>query len=230
MTILIAVGSGKVNVPNIVGHDRRARPRRRCARRTSRSVRPRRSRVDPKGKIASQIPAAERGRQGAARRSTSSIPTRPTPANKKKAGGQEEGAGKGRAARAPGGGGRRREAPRTSSSRRSARTTRSTPTPRSSATSASSPWSSSSSTTPSRARRSRPTRPAAPRSANGAKVKVLVSVGQPQVVYTNGKDILRLNGANAAEARPGGDEPGGRRRTRPGPPTASTSPTPPTGA
>jgi beta-lactam-binding protein with PASTA domain len=38
--------------------------------------------------------------------------------------------------------------------------------------------------------------------ANGAKVRVLVSVGQPQVVYTNGKDILRLNGATGAKLDP----------------------------
>ena len=48
--------------------------------------------------------------------------------------------------------------------------------------------------------------------ATGAKVKVLVSVGQPQVVYTNGKDILRLNGATAAKLDPvaTGPEQGGR--------------------
>jgi hypothetical protein len=33
-------------------------------------------------------------------------------------------------------------------------------------------------------------------------VKLLVSVGQPQVVYTNGKNILRLNGANGAKLDP----------------------------
>ena len=48
--------------------------------------------------------------------------------------------------------------------------------------------------------------------ATGAKVKVLVSVGQPQVVYTNGKDILRLNGATACQARPGGHLAGRRGR------------------
>jgi len=32
-----------------------------------------------------------------------------------------------------------------------------------------------------------------------SKVRLLVSVGQPQVVYTNGKNILRLNGANGAK-------------------------------
>ena len=31
---------------------------------------------------------------------------------------------------------------------------------------------------------------------------LLVSVGQPQVVYTNGKNILRLNGANGAKLDP----------------------------
>jgi beta-lactam-binding protein with PASTA domain len=37
---------------------------------------------------------------------------------------------------------------------------------------------------------------------NGAKVRVLVSVGQPQVLYSNGKDILRLNGATGAKLDP----------------------------
>ena len=66
--------------------------------------------------------------------------------------------------------------------------------------------------------------------ATGAKVKVLVSVGQPQVVYTNGKDILRLNGATAAKLDPVATRPGRRRSIRPGPPTASSSPTRPTAA
>ena len=44
--------------------------------------------------------------------------------------------------------------------------------------------------------------------ATGAKVKVLVSVGQPQVLYTNGKDILRLNGATAAKLEPVATGPG----------------------
>ncbi len=38
--------------------------------------------------------------------------------------------------------------------------------------------------------------------ANGAKVQVLVSVGQPQVVFTNGKDILRMNGATGKKFDP----------------------------
>jgi len=38
--------------------------------------------------------------------------------------------------------------------------------------------------------------------AAGAKVRVLVSAGQPQVVYTNGKDVLRLNGATGAKLDP----------------------------
>ena len=38
--------------------------------------------------------------------------------------------------------------------------------------------------------------------ANGAKVKVLVSAGQPEVLYTNGKNILRLNGATGAKLDP----------------------------
>ena len=44
--------------------------------------------------------------------------------------------------------------------------------------------------------------------ATGAKVKVLVSVGQPQIVYTNGKDILRLDGATAAKLDPVSTAPG----------------------
>ena len=48
--------------------------------------------------------------------------------------------------------------------------------------------------------------------ATGAKVKVLVSVGQPQVVYTNGKDILRLNGATAAKLDPVATSPARRGR------------------
>ena len=38
--------------------------------------------------------------------------------------------------------------------------------------------------------------------AKGAKVKVLVSVGQPQVVYTNGKDIMRLDGRDGGQLDP----------------------------
>ncbi len=44
--------------------------------------------------------------------------------------------------------------------------------------------------------------------ATGAKVKVLVSVGQPQIVYTNGKDILRLDGATGAKLDPVSTSPG----------------------
>ena len=36
----------------------------------------------------------------------------------------------------------------------------------------------------------------------GAKVKLLVSVGQPQVVFTNGKDVLRVNGATTKKLDP----------------------------
>ena len=35
-----------------------------------------------------------------------------------------------------------------------------------------------------------------------SKLRVLVSVGQPQVVYTNGKNILRLNGATGGKLDP----------------------------
>ena len=38
--------------------------------------------------------------------------------------------------------------------------------------------------------------------AKGAKVKLLVSVGQPQVVFTNGKDILRVDGRNGKKFDP----------------------------
>jgi WD40 repeat protein len=38
--------------------------------------------------------------------------------------------------------------------------------------------------------------------AKGAKVKLLVSVGQPQIVYTNGKDILRADGRNGKKFDP----------------------------
>src|SRR5262249_44203871 len=38
--------------------------------------------------------------------------------------------------------------------------------------------------------------------AKGAKVKLLVSVGQPQVVYTNGKDVLRVDGRNGKKFDP----------------------------
>ena len=62
---------------------------------------------------------------------------------------------------------------------------------------------------------------------SGAKVRVLVSVGQPQVLYTNGKDVLRLNGATGAKLDPVATGPDDE-RTRPGPRTASTSPTRPT--
>ena len=59
----------------------------------------------------------------------------------------------------------------------------------------------------------RPIRPAAPRWPTARRCKVLVSVGQPQVLYTNGKDILRLNGATAAKLDPVATEP--RRRAGP---------------
>ena len=38
--------------------------------------------------------------------------------------------------------------------------------------------------------------------ANGAKVKLLVSSGQPQVIFTNEKDILRVNGATTKKLDP----------------------------
>jgi beta-lactam-binding protein with PASTA domain len=38
--------------------------------------------------------------------------------------------------------------------------------------------------------------------AKSAKLQVFVSAGQPQVIFTNGKDILRINGANGAKLDP----------------------------
>jgi beta-lactam-binding protein with PASTA domain len=38
--------------------------------------------------------------------------------------------------------------------------------------------------------------------AKGAKLQVFVSAGQPQVIFTNGKDIKRINGANGAPLDP----------------------------
>jgi beta-lactam-binding protein with PASTA domain len=41
--------------------------------------------------------------------------------------------------------------------------------------------------------------------AKGQKVKLLISVGQPQVVFSNGKDILRIDGANGKKFPPVAD-------------------------
>ena len=80
------------------------------------------------------------------------------------------------------------------------------------------------------ARCSRPSR------AGGTEVKpksqghVLVSIGQPDVVFTNGKNILRINGATGGKFEPVAEDLGRGERTRRGTPPAPTSPTRPTAA
>ena len=79
------------------------------------------------------------------------------------------------------------------------------------------------------ARCSRPSRPARHEGRKqGDKVTLLVSGGLPEVVFDNGKDILRVNGANGQELDAGRRRAAATRGTRRGAPTARTSPTSPT--
>ena len=64
-------------------------------------------------------------------------------------------------------------------------------------------------------------RPAGTKVAKGAKVKLLVSAGQPQVVFSNGKNILRINGANGKQLPTRSPTARTRRPTRPTTPTAT---------
>ena len=219
MTILIAVGSGKVDVPDIVGPDRdEAEKALREKNLTLGQASP--QPADPEGKIVLPDPGRRARSSRPARRSTSSIPTRPTPRTRRRTPSKEGQEGRAAArARSGGGGGGAGAADIVVPAIGKDDTLDAYAKKLGDLGIV--PVVPSSSTTPSRARRSAPTRPAAPRSANGAKVKVLVSAGQPQVVFTNGKDILRVNGATAAKLDPVADRARRRRSTRPGPRTAA---------
>ncbi len=199
VTILIAVGSGKVNVPNIVGmtaEEAEKALREKNLTLGQASPQP----VDPKGKIVSQIPAAEEVVKGGTPVDIF-YPDPADAANKKKAAEKkkeqekEGGAGAG----AAGAGGEKAAdivvpaigkddtldayakklgdlgiVPVVVKQFNDAK--QGTPF----------------ATDP----------PGGTKVANGAKVKVLVSAGQPEVLYTNGKNILRLNGATGAKLDP----------------------------
>ena len=173
MAVLIAVGIGQGQRARHHRPDRRPTPTRRCARRSSRSARPRRSRVDPKAqdRDARSRPPGEVVKAGTP---VNIFYADPADAENKKKNAEKD-KDKARTARpaavaAAAAAAAAARRPRTSSSRRSARTT-STPTPRRSPTSASSRSSRKQfNDAPKPARCSRPSRPAARRSRQSRKV------------------------------------------------------------
>ena len=222
VAVLVAVGTGKVNVPDIVGQDRRRR-RQGAAREGAHARpglaaagRPRRARSSR------QIPAAgEVVKAGTPVNIFYRRPGRRREQEEERREGRQE--GRRPAARGGGGGGGGGdEAAADIIVPAIGKDDTSTPTPRRSPTSASSRSSPSSSTTRQPGTLFATDPPGGTKVAPKSKVKVLVSVGQPQVIYTNGKNILRLNGANGAKLDPVATSPddearpdlGRRRRAR----------------
>ena len=196
---LVAVSSGKVNVPNIVGltaADAEKALRAKNLTLGQASPQP----IDPKGKISSQIPAADE----VVKAGTPVNIFYPDPAdaaNKKKNADKAKKDGKGGGARRCRRRRRRRRRQRTSSSRRS----------RGAKLDAYAKKAADLGIVPVVVKQFNDAPPGTPfateppggtKVAAKSKLRVLVSVGQPQVVYTNGKNILRLNGATGGKLDP----------------------------
>jgi beta-lactam-binding protein with PASTA domain len=196
VTILVAVGSGKVNVPNIVGQtagDAEKTLRAKNLTLGQASPQP----VDPKGKISSQIPAA-----GEVVKAGTPVnifyPDPADAANKKKNKKGDEkkgaagGAGAGAAGAGAGGGAKDIVVPAIAGQDVAAYAKKAADlgiVPQVKKAFDNSKAGTLFATDP----------PGGTKVANGAKVTLLQSAGQPQVVFTNGKDILRINGANGAK-------------------------------
>ena len=196
VTVLVAVGSGKVTVPSIVGQtagDAEKTLRAKNLTLGQASPQP----VDPKGKISSQIPAANE------------IVKAGTPVNifypdpsaadaKKKKGDKKGGAGAaaaGGAGAAAGGGAKDIVVPAVAGLKTDEYAKKAADlgiVPEVVKRFDDSPPTTLFATDP----------PGGTKVAKGAKVKLLVSVGQPQVVFTNGKDILRVDGRNGKKFDP----------------------------
>lgn len=196
VSILIAVGSGKVNVPNIVGltaADAEKALREKNLTLGQASPQP----VDPDGKIESQIPAANE----VVKAGTPIDIFYPDPAdaeNKKKRADKEKEGGGG----AGGGGGGGGEA---------AKDIVVPAIPKGATLDAFAKQLGDLGIVPVPVKQFNDAKPGTPfateppggtKVAAGAKVRVLVSVGQPQVVFSNGKDVLRINGATGAKLDP----------------------------
>jgi beta-lactam-binding protein with PASTA domain len=199
VTVLVAVGSGKVTVPSIVGQtagDAEKTLRAKNLTLGQASPQP----VDPAGKISSQIPAANE------------IVKAGTPVNifypdpsaadaKKKKGDKKGGAGAGAAAAgagagaAAGAGAKDIIVPAIAGAKTDEYAKKVADlgiVPEVVKRFDDSPPPTLFATDP----------PGGTKVAKGAKVKLLVSVGQPQVVFTNGKDILRVDGRNGKKFDP----------------------------
>ena len=196
VAILVAVGSGNVDVPDITKKtasdaDKALRDKELTLGQASPTG------ADPKALIETQIPApGEVVKRGTPVNIFYPDPTaedKKTDAEKEK----DKKDGKGAAAAGAGAAPARRTSPCRRSPSRPRR-----PTPRRRPTSASSPSSSSSSTTrkPNTLFATKPE--PGTKVKKGAKVQLLVSVGQPQVVFTNEKDIKRVDGRNGAPLEP----------------------------
>jgi beta-lactam-binding protein with PASTA domain len=194
VTVLVAVGSGKVNVPNIVGQtagDAEKSLRAKNLTLGQASPQP----VDPNGKISSQIPAA--GEVVKAGTPVSIFYPDPAAAAAKKKDKKNGGAGAAAAgaAGATGGGAKDIVVPAIAAAKLDAYAKKAADlgiVPQVKKQFADAPPGTLFATDP----------PGGTKVANGAKLNLLVSAGQPQVVFTNGKDILRVNGANGAKFDP----------------------------
>ncbi len=196
VTVLVAVGSGKVTVPNIVGQtagDAEKALRAKNLTLGQASPQP----VDPKGKISSQIPAE--GEIVKAGTPVNIFYPDPSAADAKKKKGDKKGdgaaaAGAGAGA-AAGAGAKDIVVPaiaglKTDEYAKKAADLGIVPEVVKQFNDAPPPTLFA--TDP----------PGGTKVAKGAKVKLLVSVGQPQIVFSNGKDILRADGRNGKKFDP----------------------------
>src|SRR3954469_25175273 len=196
VTVLVAVGSGKVTVPNIVGQtagDAEKTLRTKNLTLGQASPQP----VDPKGKISSQIPAS--GEIVKAGTPVNIFYPDPSAADAKKKKGDKKdgaaaaaGAGAGAAA---GAGAKDIVVPAIAGLKTDEYAKKAADlgiVPEVVKRFDDSPPPTLFATDP----------PGGTKVAKGAKVKLLVSVGQPQVVFTNGKDILRVDGRNGKKFDP----------------------------
>jgi beta-lactam-binding protein with PASTA domain len=196
VTVLVAVGSGKVNVPDIVGQtagDAEKSLRAKNLTLGQASPQP----VDPRGEISSQIPAAGE----VVKAGTPVNIFYPDPAaagakkkDKKKGGAGAAGAGAG-AAGAAGAGAKDIIVPAIAAAKVDAYAKKAADlgiVPQVKKQFNDAPPGTLFATDP----------PGGTKVANGAKLNLLVSAGQPQVAFTNSKDILRVNGANGTKFDP----------------------------
>src|SRR4051812_36856123 len=197
VTVLVAVGSGKVTVPSIVGQtagDAEKTLRAKNLTLGQASPQP----VDPKGKISSQIPAANEIVKAGTPVNIFYPDPSAADAKKKKKGDKKGGAGAaaaGGAGAAAGAGAKDIVVPAVAGLKTDEYAKKAADlgiVPEVLKRFDDSPPTTLFATDP----------PGGTKVAKGAKVKLLVSVGQPQVVFTNGKDILRVDGRNGKKFDP----------------------------